>query len=122
MIHQEHGRPADVPGIQPDAVPHTVRLHDVPALVDEDIERQTGLLDVVADGFAILREDPDNLDPAGRVGVDVGGELTEPVAAVRSPGPPVKVQEQPAARQEVGERAHPSLLIDQRKPGRPRQR
>ena len=122
LIDQEHGRPADVPGIQPHPVPHPVGLHHVATLVDQDVEGKAGLLDVVADGVAILCEDPGDLDAAGGVGVDVGGELTEPVAAVRSPETPVKIQEQPAAREEISQRAHPSFLIHEGESGRARKR
>jgi hypothetical protein len=103
-------------------VPDPILAEHVAALVDQDVEGESGLFDVAPHGLPILREDPDDLDPPGRVSVDVGGELTEPVAALRSPRPPVKVQQQAPARKEVREGVHSTLLIDQGEPRRPRQR
>ena len=95
----------------PDAVPHAVGLRHLAALVDQDVEGQARLLDVAAHRVAVLREHARHLDAAGGVGGDVGGELTEPAAAVRSPGAAVERQQQPAAREEVDERARASLLV-----------
>jgi hypothetical protein len=103
-------------------MPHPEGLRHVAPLVDEDVERQSRFFDVFPHRLAILREDPYDLDAACGVCGDVGGELTELVAAVRSPGPPVEVQEQTAARQEVDQRADASLLIHDREPRRARER
>ena len=111
LIDEEHSGAADVPGIDADAVPHAVGAHHVAALVDQDIERKPRFLDVPAHGFAILGEDADDLDPADRIRCDVGGELTEPVAAVGSPGAAVEVEQQPAAREKIRQRAGASLLV-----------
>jgi hypothetical protein len=105
--------PRDVPGVQADAVPDAVGAEHVAPFVDQDIEGQAGFLDVAAHRLAILRQDAGDLDPAGFVSGDVGGELTEPVAAVGSPGAAVEHQQQPASREEVRERADPPLLINQ---------
>ena len=122
LVDQEDGRSRDVPGVEAHAVPDSIRAEHVAALVGQDVERESGLFDVTANGLPILGQDADDLDPAGCVGVDVGGELTEPVAAVRSPGSPVKVQQESPSGQEVRECSHPPLLIGQREPRRPRQR
>ena len=111
LIDQEHAGSTDVPGIDADAVPHAVRAHHVAALVDQDVEGESRLLDVAAYRLAILGEDADDLDSAGRIRCDVAGELTEPVAAVRSPGTAVEVEQQAAAREEIRERARASLLV-----------
>jgi hypothetical protein len=58
-----------------------------------------------------LREDAGDLDAAGGEGGDMGGELTKLAAAVRSPGPSMKVEQQAAAREEVRERPDVALLI-----------
>jgi hypothetical protein len=94
-------------------VPDAVGAEHVAPLVDQDVEGQAGFLDVAAHRLAILRQDAGDLDSAGFISGDVGGELTEPVAAVRSPGPAVEHQQQPAPRQEVREGADPPLLIHQ---------
>jgi hypothetical protein len=103
-------------------VPDAVGARHVAALVDQDVEGQTGLFDVAAHGVAVLRKDADHLDPPGVVFSDVGGELTEPVAALRSPGAAVKIQQQPSARQEIHERACPPLVIRDKKAWSARQR
>src|SRR5260221_14382964 len=122
LIDEEDRRARDVPRVQAHAVPDAVGLQHVAALVDQDVEGKPGFLDVVTHGLAILREHPHDLDPPGGVGVDVGGELTEPVAAVRSPRPPVEGQQQAPPRQEVRERPDPPLLVDERKPRSARER
>jgi hypothetical protein len=76
----------------------------------------------MAHRVALLREDPDDLDSASRVRRDVGGKLTEPVAALWSPGAAVEIQQEAAAREEFPERPHPPFLIAQRKLRRARQR
>jgi hypothetical protein len=121
LLDQEHRRPGDVPRVQADAVPDAEGAQHVAPFVDQDVEGQAGLFDVAAHRVAILREDPRDLDAARGIGGEIGGELTEPVAAVRSPGAPVKDQEQPPASQEIRERAHPPFLIDQRESGRARE-
>jgi len=112
LVDQEDGRPRDIQRVDPEAVPHAVGFRHVAPLIDQDVEGKASLLDVPADGLALLREDADDLDAAGGVGVDVGGELTEPVAAVRSPGAAMEGEQQAAPRQEVGQRSRPSFLID----------
>jgi hypothetical protein len=111
LIDEEHGGATDVPGIDADAVPHAVRAHHIPAVVDQDVEGESRFLDVAAHGLAILGEDADDLNPAGCIRCDVVGKLTEPVAAVRSPGAAVKVEQQAAAREEIRQRARASLLV-----------
>ncbi len=108
---EEHRGTADVPGVEADAVPDAVGLGEVAALVDQDVEGEPGFFDVAAHGLAILREDPGHLDSAGGVSGDVGGELTEPVAAVGSPGAAMEGQEQPSPREEIRKRTGPALLV-----------
>ena len=95
-------------------MPHAIGTQDVSTLVDQDVEREAGLFDIGADGVGVLRYDSNHLDPAGGVGSDVVGKLTEPAAAVWSPGAAMKGQQQPAAREVAGERVHTPLLIGQR--------
>ena len=121
LVDEEDGGSRDVPGVQAHAVPDPICAERVAALVDQDVEGEPGLFDVAPHGLPILREDPDDLDPPGRVSVGVGGELTEPVAALRSPRASVKVQKKAPSRQEVRKRAHATLLIDQREPRRARE-
>ena len=122
LVDEEHGGARDVPCVEAGAVPDAVRARHVASLVDQDVEGEPGFLDVVAHGLAILREHAHHLDPPGGIGGNVGGELTEPVAALRSPGAPVEIQQQPAAREEIDEGARPPLLIPDEKAGSTRQR
>jgi hypothetical protein len=92
-------------------MPDAVGAHHVPALVDQDVEGQTGFLDVVANGVTILRQDTGDLDSARCIRADVLGKLTEPVAALRSPGAAMEVQQQSSAGQEIHERARAALLV-----------
>jgi len=48
-------------------MPHPVRAHHVAALVDQDVEGEPRLLDVVAYGLAVLRQDAGDLDPPGGI-------------------------------------------------------
>ena len=45
----------------PTAMPDAVRLQHVAGLVDQDVERQPGLLDVAAHRLGCLRDDGDHL-------------------------------------------------------------
>ena len=103
-------------------MPDAVGADHVLPFVDQDVERQPRLLDVAADLLAPVGDDGGDLEAAGLVGGEVAGELTEPVAAVRSGGAAVKRQQQRAARQEIDERAGPSLLVRQHESRRAGQR
>jgi len=121
-VDQKQRRTRDVPCIEADAVPHAVRAEHVPARVDQNVERQTRLLDVATDGLRILRDDGDNLDAACGVVGNVSTQLAEPAAAVRSPRAAVEREQQPSAGEEVGKRTNASLLIRKTEIWRPRQR
>ena len=94
-------------------MPDAVRAHDVPALIDEDIEGEASLLDVAADGVGILRENGRDLYASRRECWNRTTELAEPAAAVRSPGAAMKRQEESAARQEFAEASSAPFLIGQ---------
>jgi hypothetical protein len=99
-----------------------VGARHVAALVDQDVERKPGLLDVVPNRIAVLRQDAGDLDSPGGVGRDVGGKLTEPVAAVWSPGAAMEIEQEPPAGEEVGQRPRASFLIAHEKARRDGQR
>jgi hypothetical protein len=122
LIDEERRRPRDVPRVDADAVPHAVGAQHVAPLVDQDVERQTGVFDVAAHGLAFLREDADDLDAPGGVVGDVVGKLTKLVAAVRSPHAAMECQQQSSAGEEVGQRSRAPFLIGQHESGRARQR
>lgn len=113
-IDQEYRRPRDVPRVEADPVPDTVRAKHVARLIDQHVEGQPGVLDVAFDPVARLREDTDDLEASGAELWEMGGELTKLVAAVWSPGSAVKREKQRPVRQEFGERPHPAFLIGQR--------
>jgi hypothetical protein len=104
--NEKRGRPRDVPGIDPDAMPHAVRLQDVAAGVDQDVEWQPRFLDVMPDRVARLRDDADDLDAERGEVIGVPGELAKLAAAVRSPGPAMKHEEQPSVREQIHQRPH----------------
>jgi hypothetical protein len=112
-IDQEHRRAGDVPGVEADAVPDAEGPQCVARLVDQDVEGQPCFLDVGPDRTRVLRDDARDLDPPCGVCSDVVGKLTEPAAAVRSPGAAMKRQQQPPAREIVGERVHAPFLVRQ---------
>jgi hypothetical protein len=99
-------------------VPYAVSADDVLPLVDQDVERESGVLDVTADPLAPVRDDGGDLEAGSLVDGEVARELTEPVAAIGSSGAAMECQQQRAARQEIDERSRPSLLIRQHEPGR----
>jgi hypothetical protein len=103
-------------------MPHAVGAQDVAAFVDQDVERQPRFFDVPAHGLALLREDADDLDAAGGVVGDVVGKLTKLVAAIRSPRAAMERQQQPPAREEIGQRSRAPLLIGQYEAGCARER
>jgi hypothetical protein len=103
-------------------MPHAVGAQHVPAFVDQDVERQPRFFDVPAHRLALLREDADDLDAAGGVISEVIGELTKLVAAIRSPHAAMERQQQPPAREEIGQRSRAALLIGQYEAGRARER
>jgi len=76
----------------------------------------------VAHRLAVLRQDADDLDVVGLVGGDVGGKLTEPVAAIRSPRASVEREQQASAREEIDERSRASFLVRHQEPRGARQR
>jgi hypothetical protein len=102
-------------------VPHAVRPDHVLPFVDQHVEGQAGFLDVTANLVAAIGDDRRDLQAGGLVDGKVVGELTEPVAAVRSGGAAVKGEQQRPARQEVDERPGASFLIRQQEPGRARE-
>ena len=113
-VDEEHRRAGDVPRVEPDAMPHAVGAQYVAALVDQDVEREAGFLDVGADRARVLRHDAGDLNAPGLECGDVVGKLTEPAAAVRSPGAAMKRQQQAPAREIVRQRVYPTLLIGER--------
>jgi len=122
LIDQEPRGPGDVQRVEADAVPDAVGADDVAPRVDQDVERESRLFDVAAYRFGVLRQDACDLDTAGRERCEVVCELTEPVAAVRSPRASMERQQQPPAREKIRQRAHASLLIGEHESRRARQR
>jgi len=62
------------------------------------------------------------LNAAGLVGGKVAGQLTEPVAAIRSTRAAMKREQERPVREKARERSHAALLIRQRESRRPRER
>jgi len=118
-VDQEQRRPGDVPRVDPDAVPHAVRLDDRARVIDEDVEGEARVLDVAADLLRSLRDNRRDLDAAREILRGVLGQFTEPAAAVGSPGAAVKGKEQRSCGQQVRQRPNRSLLRRQRKRRRP---
>ena len=113
-IDQEHGRPRDVPGVKPDAVPHSVRLQHVARIVNQDVERQPGFFDVTTNFLGRLRDDRDDLDASLEVLCGIVCQFTEPAAAVRSPGAAMEREQHRSFLEILRQRAWLTLLGRQR--------
>ena len=92
LVEQEYRWARDVPGDQSDPVPDAVGLRDGAVGVDQDVERQSDLLDVPTYGLRILREYRQDPDASSFVFRDVRGQLAELATTVGSPGAAVKCE------------------------------
>ena len=104
-FNQENGGPRDVPGVHAYPVPHPVGTEDIPRFVHQDVEGERGSLDILPDSTTRLRQNGDDLNAAISVFGDVAGQFTEPAAAIRSPGPPVKHEQDASAGEIAAQRS-----------------
>jgi hypothetical protein len=96
-------------------VPHAIAFRDLARLVDQDVERKPGLLDVPLDGGVALRDDGDDGQAAGGVERRPFCQFTEPAAAVGSPGAAMEREQDRPARDVSLKRLQVATIAGQRK-------
>ena len=109
-IDHEERRPRDVPRVETDPLPHTIRLRNAAGLVDQNIDGQTVFFDVSPNRFGTLRQNGDNLDAMRLVLGRVLCQFTEPASAIRSPGSSVEDEQHRASLEETRKRTDLPLL------------
>jgi hypothetical protein len=85
-VDDERGRPGDVEGGQAEAVIHTIAFDHRAVWIDQDREAE-GTGPMVGGYFRLtLADDDQELGSKAAVGRDIGLQLLQLLAAVRSPG------------------------------------